>query len=124
MCGKGETEWKNLPIYSFYASDDNEENSVVFNRERETRITDSKICGGGTVYVDKSGCLVPRGLRFQDGVFILSSFSRTRHIAVEDVKSYNRIHMRIVIKTDLGFIEFNAKRIEDAKAIELILSGN
>lgn len=113
------SENKNLPLYSFYENENEDKSSICHERI----ITDSKICTGDIVHVHEVGCLLPIGLRFHDGVFIITSFSKTRYISVVDVKSYTRDNTRLEIETESDIIKFNTKRIEDAKVIELILEG-
>lgn len=117
-------EWKDLAIYSFYPNNDDKMMNfeVKRTRSKSKSKSNSKIHHGKTIYVDESGCLVPRGLRYDGRAFTITSCFRTRRILPGTLNNYDRFNKRIVMNTkDFGFIEFDVKNVEDAKAIEFIL---
>ena len=114
-------DWKKLPIYSFYGGVDevNYNTKTLYSTSRIR--PKSNIFSGKSINIQESGCLIHRLMTYNDGVFTISSFFKTRTILPGTVKNYSRFFKRIIMNTNFGLIEFNTKTLSDAKAIEFIL---
>ena len=103
---------------------DNDDDQLInFNKNVIKRINHGK-----TIYVEESGCFIPRGVSYDGVVFSISSFKKTRRIFPGTLENYSirkgSLNSRVVMDTTkFGRIEFNVKNIVEAKAIELILKN-
>ena len=103
----------NPSIDCFYPNND-EKMMVDFSYKNvmKRRSSNSKVHHGKTIYVDETGCLVPRGLTYDGYIFTITSCFKTRRILQGTLINYSRFNTRIVLNTtDYGLIEFNVKNV-------------
>ena len=103
---------------------DNDDDQLI-NRYKNVM---KKVHHGKTIYVEESGCFIPRGVSYDGVVFSISSFFKTRRILPGTLENYSvrkgRLNSRVVMHTTkFGRIEFNVKNIVEAKAIEFVLKN-
>ena len=112
-----------MDIYSFYP--DNDDDQLINFRYKNVM---KRVHHGKTIYVEESGCFIPRGVTYDGVVFSISSFFKTRRILPGTLENYSimkgRLNSRVVMHTTkFGRIEFNVKNIVEVKAIEFILKN-
>lgn len=81
-----------------------------------------------TIYVEESGHMIPRGIKYDGAVLSISSLKKTRRIFPGTVDSFSLVNggnrsFFVLYTTEFGRIEFNVRRIIDASTIQTILES-
>jgi len=118
-------KWDNLPIIHNVYGNTSLDLYLQETPYVERPMYDSNIYKGKFIKIKKDGCIIPRRLSFNYGMFyILSPFRMNKkNIKVNDIKNYKRINRKIILTLRRGsFLSFETYHIGDAMVIEYIIS--
>jgi len=92
-------KWDNLPIIHNVYGNTSLDLYLQKTPYVERPIYDSNIYKGKSIKINKDGCILPRRLLFNDGMFYISSPFRINKkiVKVIDIKNYKRINRKIIL---------------------------